>query len=154
MSDPSFIREIDVKYKGPRMSFGDNCTVTSSRDVDRFARGKLKIATSPVECFYMLPLDAKNHVLGYHLLAKGGTSFCAISMADMFRPLIACGALGFVAIHNHPSGEPTPSPDDIALTSRIEKIAIIMGIRLVDHIIIGDPEYFSFLDAGLIQVKS
>ena len=139
---PSFVREIELRYKGPRIGFSEGGRVVSSRDVDKFARTKLKLAMEPVEYFYVLPLDAKNAVIGFHMVAKGGLSFCPIPMADVLRPVIACGASGFVAIHNHPSGESTPSPDDIALTSRIADAAKMVGVNLVDHIIIGEVDSF------------
>ena len=147
---PSFVREIELRYKGPRIGFAKGGLITSSRTVDKFAREKLKLSSAPVEYFYLLPLNAKNQVLGFHMVAKGGLSACAIAMADILRPIVAAGASGFVCIHNHPSGEPSPSPDNIALTERILAGANLLGVRLVDHVIIGDPEYFSFLDSGLI----
>jgi DNA repair protein RadC len=147
---PSFVREMEVRYKGPRIGFAKGGRVVSSRMVDKFAREKLKLTLSPVEYFYLLPLDAKHNPLGFYMVAKGGMSFCAIAMADVIRPVIASGAYGFICVHNHPSGEPSPSPDDISLTERIAIAAKTVGLELVDHVIIGDPEYFSFLDAGLI----
>jgi len=147
---PSFVREMEVRYKGPRIGFAKGGRVVSSRMVDKFAREKLKLASSPVEYFYLLPLDAKHNPLGFYLVAKGGMSSCGIAMADILRPVISAAAYGFICIHNHPSGEPSPSPDDIDLTERISSSAKLVGVELVDHVIIGDPEYFSFLDAGLI----
>ncbi len=145
----SLVREVVATYKGPKVTIGS--PITSSRYVDQFARKKLKLVEQPTEHLYLLLLNAKNAATGFHLVAKGGSASCAVSLADIFRPAIASGSVGIVVIHNHPSGEPSPSPEDLALTERIAKAGTLLGVRLIDHVIIGDPEYFSFLDSGLLE---
>ena len=66
----------------------------------------------------------------------------------MFRNLLRETASGVIFVHNHPSGEPTPSPEDVALTARLRQAGDLLGIRVLDHIIIASEGYFSFLDAG------
>lgn len=146
------IRELVVSFKGPKRTI-EELRITSSRVVASFFRQKLRVHLEPTEFFYLLILNAKNEVLGYQMVSKGGSSTCPVAPVDVFRIAMLSGASGIIAIHNHPSGDSTPSPDDIALTERLEKAANVLGIRLVDHVIIGDPEYFSFLDAGLLQKK-
>ncbi|MFK7984616.1 MAG: DNA repair protein RadC [Sandaracinaceae bacterium] len=126
--------------------------IASSRDVDRALRPRL--ATAEVEHFLALPLDAKNRPMGEVLIALGGLSACPVAPADVFRALLRHAAAGVVFVHNHPSGEPSPSADDVALTDRLRRAGDLLGLTVLDHIIIGAEGYFSFLDAGLLPRAS
>lgn len=125
--------------------------ITTSRDVDAALRPRL--APAEREHFVALPLDAKNRPLAELTIAVGGLSACPVAPADVFRPLLRQAAAGVIFVHNHPSGEPTPSPDDVALTERLSAAGELLGVRVIDHVIIGEPDYFSFLDAGLITER-
>lgn len=122
--------------------------IGSSRDVDAAMRPRL--ADADVEHFIAIALDAKNRPIGELAIARGGLSACPVSPADVFRALLREAASGVIFVHNHPSGEPSPSPDDLAITERLRKAGEILGVRVLDHIIIGREGYFSFLDAGLL----
>lgn len=147
----SFARELQVTYKGQPYKFPGR--VTTSRHVDKFCRSRLKLNDRPEEHFYALLLNAKNAITGWSLVSKGSIMSCPVIPQDAFRSALLTAAVGVIFVHNHPSGEPTPSPDDIALTEKLCSVGKILGVRLVDHVIIGEPEYFSFLDAGLLQPK-
>lgn len=88
--------------------------------------------------------DAKCNFLGDVIISKGSVNYAYVSPRDVFRYALDYEAVLFVLIHNHPSGDPTPSEDDIRITTRIEKGAQILELELVDHIIIGDNKYYSF----------
>ena len=103
------------------------------------------------EVFLLVALDAKNRILGYSEVARGGSSSCAITPAEVYKAAILSGAVGVVLSNNHPSGDPSPSADDVSMTHRLSEGAKLLGIRVVDHIIVGDPGHFSFLDAGLLN---
>ncbi len=118
----------------------------ASRDVDAALRPRLARAT--VEHFLAIPLDAKNRPMGELRIAVGGLSACPVHPADVFRPLLQRAASGVVFVHNHPSGSPEPSPEDRALTVRLARAGALLGVRVLDHVIIGHEGYFSFLDAG------
>lgn len=122
--------------------------VGSSRDVDAAMRPRL--AAADVEHFIAIALDAKNRPIGEIEIARGGLSACPVSPADVFRALLREAAAGVVFVHNHPSGEPSPSADDVALTERLRRAGELIGVRVLDHLIIGREGYFSFLDAGLL----
>ena len=122
--------------------------IVSSRDVDAALRPRL--AQADVEHFVAIALDAKNRPLGETLIARGGLSACPVAPADVFRALIREAAAGVVFVHNHPSGEPSPSSDDVALTERLRRAGELLGVTVLDHVIIGREGYFSFLDAGLL----
>ena len=122
--------------------------IGSSRDVDAALRPRLGDADA--ERFVAIALDAKNRPVAEVEVARGGLSACPVSPSDVFRSLIKEAAAGVVFVHNHPSGEPSPSAEDVELTERLRAAGELLGVRVLDHVIIGREGYFSFLDAGLL----
>ena len=122
--------------------------IASSRDVDAAYRPLL--VDSDAEVFLCVALDAKHRPIRAIEVARGGLSACPVAPADVFRALLREDAAGVVLIHNHPSGEPTPSRDDVELTDRLARAGDLLGVPVLDHVVIAREGYFSFLDAGLI----
>lgn len=122
--------------------------IGSSREVDAALRPRL--ATADVEHFVAIALDAKNRPVAEISIARGSLAACPVSPADVFRALLREAAAGVVFVHNHPSGEPSPSAEDVALTDRLRRAGELLGVAVLDHVIIGREGYFSFLDAGLL----
>lgn len=120
--------------------------VSSSRDVDAALRATL--ASQPVEHFVALLLDAKHRPMGRLVLAVGGLTSCSVEPASVFREILRRGAAAVVFAHNHPSGLPEPSDDDVLLTRRLSRAGRILGVDVLDHVIIGREGFYSFLDAG------
>ncbi len=116
----------------------------SSRDVDAALRPRLGRAER--EHFVAIPLDARNRPIGEIALAVGGLSACPVLPADVFRPLLRCAASAVIFVHNHPSGSPEPSQEDIELTDRLQHVGDLLGVRVLDHVILAHEGYFSFLD--------
>lgn len=102
----------------------------------------------PVEQFGIVLLDTRHRVLRTAVLAVGTLNTAAIEPRDVFREAAVGGAAAVVAFHNHPSGDPTPSPDDVELTRRLVAAGALMGIDVVDHVILGDVRYCSFKESG------
>ena len=102
------------------------------------------------EHFVVLLLDVKNRVLGFDPVSKGGISGCVVLPADVFRGAIIGGASNVILGHNHPSGDPAPSAEDIALTKRLVEAGKILGIRVIDHIIVGEQGFFAFSDKDML----
>jgi DNA repair protein RadC len=123
--------------------------IESSRDVDSLLRARL--ASAEVESFVALPTDAKNRVIAELTIARGGLSACPVAPSDVFRAILREAAAAVVFAHNHPSGDASPSADDIALTDRLVRAGTLLGVRVLDHVIIGREGYFSFVDAGLLR---
>ena len=123
--------------------------IQSSRDVDRAFRPRLTHAE--VEYFVALALDARNRVLAELVIAKGSTSSCPVAPADVFRALLREAAVATVLVHNHPSGDPTPSAADLELTDRLVAAGTLVGVRIHDHVIVAREGYSSLLDQGLIR---
>jgi DNA repair protein RadC len=100
-----------------------------------------------------IALNGRNGYMAEVELARGGRHSASLSVADALRPLIRVGASALVLVHNHPGGDPTPSPEDIALTTAMKTAADLVGIALVDHIIIGGSGggFISMLDLGILR---
>ncbi len=110
---------------------------------------KIKINSSQ-EQFYCIYLDAGKKVLEEKLLFIGTANYSLVHPRDVFKEAYLLNATGIICVHNHPSGEARPSREDINLTNRLKDVGIIFGIKLIDHIIIGEDKYYSFLENGKI----
>lgn len=120
--------------------------LSSSRDV--YATFGPRLESMPVETFVVVTVDSKNRLLGLREVARGGPVSCQVDVAQVFRAVLSELGSGALFIHNHPSGDPTPSADDAALTHRLLNAGGLLGVRVLDHIIIGKGSYFSFRDEG------
>jgi DNA repair protein RadC len=105
-------------------------------------------AARGVEHFGVVLLDSKHRVLRTTVLAVGTLNSTVVEPRDVFREATLGGAAAIVVFHNHPSGDPSPSPDDVELTRRLMAAGMLMGIDLVDHLILGDVRYCSFKEMG------
>ena len=98
----------------------------------------------PVEQFGVLSLDTKHRVIRASILSVGSLDTSIVHPREVFREATASGAAAVVLFHNHPSGDPEPSVDDVRLTERLMAAGILMGIDVLDHVILADVKYFSF----------
>ena len=123
----------------------------SSREVHELLRERA--LSEGVERMYVVCLDGLNHATYCHEVSRGGLHGCAISARDILRVVLMAGASAFALVHNHPSGDPTPSVEDVAMTKRVAEAAAVVGVPLVDHVIIGGWDKFtSLLDLGVLGV--
>ncbi|MGE5246394.1 MAG: RadC family protein [Betaproteobacteria bacterium] len=104
----------------------------------------------PVEQIGIVLLDTKHRVLRTTVLAYGNLNAAAIEPREVFREATLGSAAAIVVFHNHPSGDPTPSPDDVELTRRLVAAGVLMGIDVVDHVILGDSRYCSLKEMGVL----
>jgi DNA repair protein RadC len=102
----------------------------------------------PSEVFAILCLGTKLRVLAFHEVSRGSLDSAQAHPREVFRAAILANAASIVLVHNHPSGDPQPSPDDVALTQRMRAAGLVLGIDVLDHLVIGDGCYFSFKEAG------
>ena len=102
------------------------------------------------EVFRVLLLDSKNHFIKAVPVSEGSLSSSVVHPREAFNPAIRESASAVVFIHNHPSGDPTPSKEDIRVTARLKEAGDLTGIRVLDHIIFGEGQYYSFLDEGTL----
>ncbi len=120
--------------------------VRSAAEVYALVRTRLAHLTR--EEFHVLLLDARHRVVALRRVAEGGVSACALTPRDVFEPAIREAAPAIVAIHNHPSGDPSPSQDDVVLTRRLEEAADVLGIALLYHVVVGDAGFTSLRSWG------
>lgn len=103
------------------------------------------------ECVVLASVDAKGRLLGDSVMSNGSATMSLISPREIFMEALKRQAVSIILIHNHPSGDPSPSKADAELTGQIAAVGQMLGIPLLDHIIIGDNRYMSFREKELIQ---
>ena len=118
----------------------------SSRDVFLHYQGRL--AGCRNENVYVVLLDIKNRVLGEVKVSEGSLSAAIVHPREVFRPAVELAAAALIVVHNHPSGDPTPSTEDRSLTRRLRDAGEMIGVRVLDHVIIGAGCYSSFAERG------
>jgi DNA repair protein RadC len=94
-------------------------------------------------------LDTKNHVLRVATVYQGNVSSSLVRVGELFRDAVRLNAAGVILVHNHPSGDPTPSPDDLHLTAEALAAGRLLDIQLLDHLVIGHDAYISLRDRGV-----
>ena len=94
-------------------------------------------------------LDTKNHVLRVQTVYQGNVSASLVRVGELFRDAVRVNAAGLILVHNHPSGDPTPSPDDLHLTAEALAAGRLLDIALLDHLVIGHDAYVSLRDRGV-----
>jgi len=102
------------------------------------------------EMFITLHLDGKNRIICMDLVSIGSLNQSIVHPRELFKTACLSNAAAIICVHQHPTGDPTPSSEDISITRRLKEAGEIMGIRLLDHIIVGDGEYLSFVERGLL----
>jgi DNA repair protein RadC len=103
------------------------------------------LAWHRVEEVWALPVDARLRPLERVLIARGGAASCAVTPAEILAVALRVRARGLFLVHNHPSGDPTPSPDDIAFTARLLEAAAVLDVRIEDHLVLGGGRFASVL---------
>ena len=101
-----------------------------------------------VEKVHMLALDTKNKVIGVFVISTGSLNASIIHPRDVFQRAILSNAASIILVHNHPSGDPTPSSEDIALTRSLVDAGKLMDLAVLDHVIVGDGSYASLKEKG------
>ena len=104
--------------------------------------------TRPVEHFGIVMLDTKHRLIRTTVLSIGSLDTTIVHPREVFREAASASAAAIVLFHNHPSGDPMPSPDDLALTARLMDAGAVMGIAVLDHVILAESRYFSVTEAG------
>lgn len=126
----------------------DNFKIGCSEDVYNLMQ---TIDTEPQETLHLVMLDTRNTVLGVQEISRGGLTSAVVEPKLFFQAPIIADAASIIVVHNHPSGEPEPSQNDIFLTKNLQEASAMLGFSFLDHVIIGaDGEYVSLADRGFI----
>jgi DNA repair protein RadC len=134
------LREAEVIYKGKRIE--GSAVIRSPDDVHRICRD---MEAYTVEHFCVLHLNAKNSVVSRQTVSIGSANETTVHPREVFRAACIAGAVAVILVHNHPSGDCTPSAEDHALTARLAECGKILGIKVLDHVIVGDGDYRSLV---------
>ncbi len=100
------------------------------------------------ERFIVLLLNGRHRVVGQHVVSQGTLTASLVHPREVFRPALREAAAALILVHNHPSGDPTPSSEDREVTSRLAKAGEILGVRVLDHVIVAESGYCSLRDEG------
>jgi DNA repair protein RadC len=122
---------------------------SNSRDL--FQRYRAQFFAANKEYFLSLHLNSKNQLIREVLVSVGSLSTSVVHPREVFSPAVRDSTAAIVFLHNHPSGDPVPSKEDRECTLRLCQAGKILGIRVLDHIVLGHDDYFSFADAGLLR---
>lgn len=106
-----------------------------------------------VEQFGIVMLDTKHHVIRIRIVSVGSLDATVVHPREVFREAASASAAAIVLFHNHPSGDPMPSPEDLVLTTRMVNAGDIMGIDVIDHLILADQRYYSLMEAGTLPPR-
>ncbi|MEG6586475.1 RadC family protein [Dendrosporobacter sp. 1207_IL3150] len=122
--------------------------IRSPQDVYSFVRGELEYLT--VEHFMVIGLNTKNHIVFEQTISVGSLNASIVHPRETFKLLIRKACASAVVVHNHPSGDPTPSQEDIDLTKKLVQAGTIIDIPILDHLIVGQGRYVSLKEKGII----
>ena len=144
------LRELTLTYRIRRNDDGQPIPVggivTTAADVVSMLTAIL--TDQPSEVFGILCLTTKRRVIGYHEVSRGLLDATLVHPREVFRAAILANASAIIVAHNHPSGDPTPSGDDIQLTRRLVEVGELVGIPVLDHVVIGDGRFVSLRASG------
>lgn len=106
------------------------------------------------EHFVSLLLDIKHRLIGLNVISIGHLSAAPVHPREVYKAAVTANAAAIIVAHNHPSGDPEPSPDDVATTRRLAEAGRILGIELLDHVVVGEDRYVSLRERGLFDPAS
>ena len=135
---------------GERLRFGPEPGATIRRPADLAAMLLAEMGALEREELRVVLLDAKNHVIGVRTVYFGSVSSAVVRVGELFRDAVRESASGIVLAHNHPSGDATPSPDDLHLTAEALAAGRLLDIDLLDHVVIGRDSFISLRDRGVV----
>ena len=136
-----------IQAKLPMVKEATDVRLTSVSDVGLLCQDLVNLAQ---ECFQVITVNSKNLMISRHLITLGLSNASLVHPREVFRPAITDGAMAVVLVHNHPSGDPTPSAEDIRITRQLVQAGKILEIQVFDHLIIGKTNY-SLKEMGLVD---
>ena len=144
----SFERVVLVKEKVGRYELPRK--IGSPEDAYRAITAITNVQEEAQEVFGILILNTKNKIVAAHEISRGVLNGSLVHPREVFKPAVLHNAAAIICFHNHPSGDPEPSRDDIEITNRLVEAGKIMGIEILDHIIVGDDRYTSLRERGVM----
>jgi DNA repair protein RadC len=139
--------ELGRRLAGRRLRPG--AALRGPEDVYRHYHPNLRHARQ--ERFFAVLLDGRHRVLGHEVVSQGTLTASLVHPREVFRPALRACAAALVLVHNHPSGDPTPSAEDRDVTSRLARAGEILGVRVIDHVVVAERGYCSLREEGLLE---
>ena len=143
-----FVEFAAKKLSWQNLAFEDSPFISSTDALIEFCR--CSMGYNDVEVFRLIYLDAKLKIIATEILQKGSVSSVTISARDVVTSALRKNAVGVIMVHNHPTGDPRPSKNDIEATKKVRDACETVGIRLYEHIIITPSDYYSFAEHHLV----
>jgi DNA repair protein RadC len=122
--------------------------ITSPEGVYDLVEKVYELSSEAVEKFGIITLNTKNKVVGMHIISVGTLNSTPVHPREVFKTALCNNAASIICFHNHPSGQCDPSPEDIGVTQQLSKAGQLLGIKVLDHIIIGEGSYISLNERG------
>ena len=138
-----------ISSRSPALS--RSLPISNSEAIARYFRERL--GTHRKESFWALTLDQKHRPIDCHRISEGTLTMCPVHPREAFLPALRDSAAAVVFVHNHTSGNPEPSVDDRLLTKRLVACGTLLGIRILDHLVVGSHGHYSFLDHEALKDK-
>lgn len=138
---------VRIVRDGPVLRASDRPRISNPTDVRRVLAF---LDDEEVEVFVGVWLNTRSHVIGYSIITRGLVDASLVHAREVFRHAIAAGASGIILAHNHPSGDPTPSAEDKAVTRALVAAGQLLDIPVYDHVILAGDRFTSFASAGLM----
>lgn len=137
---------LELGRRAQALPLGVGSPVRDAESVWAHFRGRLPQLDR--EAFYVLLLDGKNRVQAEVRVSEGSLTAALVHPREVFSPAIRDGAAALILVHNHPSGDPTPSAEDVALTERLRQVGDLVGVRILDHVVVGRGRWVSMAETG------
>ena len=150
-SNLSLLGELAVRYEvetQPERPTGDLPAINCPEDVGRLLGPEM--APLAQEQLRVLLLNTKNEVVGQRVVYQGNVNSAIVRPAEVLRPAVVESVPSIIVSHNHPSGDPTPSPEDVAITKDLAAAGKLLGVELLDHVVIGGDRFVSLKERGLM----
>ena len=146
------LRELTIRYAVQADQTGQPVMLGQALTTPQLAAELLQrvLGEEATEVFGLVLLSTRRDVVAYHEVSRGGLDMVGVRPRDVFKAALLTNADSLLLAHVHPSGNPSPSPDDIALTQRMVAAGTLLGVDVVDHIIVGHGRYASFKELGLL----
>ena len=145
------LKTFQVQFLGEPQKFPEGSSCGSSEQAACVARAISETLDADKEHFLLLVLNNKHRVNGFKIVSTGTLTASLVHAREVWRAALNLCAAAVIFVHNHPSGDPAPSQEDIEVTRRLKATGEMLGIRVLDHIVLGDKgRFFSFNDSGLL----
>ena len=130
----------------------DECKITNPKECFRAVQAILDIQHDPMEKFGIITLNSQMRIVGIHIITVGGLNHTCIEPREVYQAALLNNAHAIIAFHNHPSTDPRPSIDDVAITRKLKKAGELLSVRFEDHVIVGGTGFFSMREAGVLSI--